>query len=158
MFVSHVDTGVYGDLWGGVVMGITSPAIQDTVPESWAAQLVGLLVDLAPLLGALYGVVRYQPVKRQRDPLGYSLHNYGPVRDPDDLPGSQWISLLPPRVVDRLGGIDRVATEAAVHRLETVAYVDGRVGCVVQVTADAAEFVNDRAADWRAFLEPVLCR
>jgi hypothetical protein len=139
-------------------MEVTSPAIQHGVGPEWAEPLVLLLVETAPLLGAYYGVVRYEPVLTHRDPLRYSHHFYGPPRDPDDLPGAQWVSLLAPRVVERLGGPDRIATDAPVHRLDRVEYLDGRVGCVAQVTADARDFPGDRADAWRTYLDPVLTR
>ena len=153
----HLLRGEWMSGWVSFVLEMKVPAsAQAQLPVGLIRGLTALCEEVAPALGAPYGAGRLSELGVVVDPRGYGLGFLGaPQSDPSDLPGAQWLTVLPPRVVDRLGGLESIGA-GAVHELEEIHYRDGRVGAVAVVTPQPAQFEGEAARRWAELLRPVL--
>src|SRR5215471_17535153 len=129
LFIFHRETGELVGGWPGVRLKVMSDTIADALPDDWTAPAFDALVRICGALEARLGSVRYHEFGDESDPFGYSRDHYGPPGEPDAVPGAAWLSLLPPLVVERLGGPERIAA-GPVHRVESITYGDGGVASV----------------------------
>jgi len=156
-FVTNSDTGEYMARWGGLSSDVDSPTLPESFTESWADEVWDFMLRGTDLLGALYGYARVHRRDQRDFAKAYLYRYYGlPPRDPDDIPGAQWVCLIPPRALEKLGGWGRLSTEAPVHRSSAIHYRDGRVGALLQATPLPQTY--DEVADQvlRSYLSPIL--
>jgi hypothetical protein len=155
-YVTDRETGEFLPAWGGLELMLSCPSLQSALPDAWVPLLVDFMVEFAPLIGPGLGVARVHDEDTPHDPAGYSMDRYGPPQDPAFVPGAQWLSVLPPRVVDRLGGWTTFAAAAPLHQLHPVDYADGRRGAIALVTATLPAYPGRPEQRWRQYLTPVL--
>lgn len=139
LFGRHAETGQLFDQWGGLSFSVFCPAGKRAdLPENVTSELRGFLVRIIPLLGITSGGAIWQ-LANTIPPEDFGPPIYGPHKEWEALRAFQWLTLLGPKIVEKLGGVD--ALEASVfHAVDRINYLDGRVGALVQMTDQPEKF------------------
>lgn len=129
--------------WASVRGGVQLPEFDRGLSATWMACLRTFMTSAAQELGAVIGAAADPARHREAIPRWrlYEGRFYGRATDWHNgrLPGLAPLFVVDPDLLDTLGGIDALRTIAAA--IDVVPHRDGRVGEVVQVGEDDADFL-----------------
>lgn len=122
------------------------------VSQRWAR----VVRELADMVDVSYGQIGVDPVFHGEAPLDGLLRRRGMIKSVrvarEVLRGYSWVTICPPELAERLGGVSAMVDTGAFATVEELTHG----GLWLQATPDAADY--DQAAVWRVFkaLAPVL--
>jgi hypothetical protein len=154
---SVVKTGELSSGWGSLTLSLMSPTLPDVLQQlAWVDQILELLHNAVRALGGLFAYAQLV-IGESRPPADYRPAWTGSlVVDPDWLQTVQWVTLMPPRVLDRMGGLETVKADAPAVDVQSVPCLDGRQAALVMGAPAAPLFDAVSLERLEEYLRPVL--